>query len=264
MAEGHWRYYLPDLIGRLMNDPRKHVHLRATQRISAATSPWPESNGPTAGTACTWNTTVSGLGKLHRVRSTLHLHLIQMQHATRANNAIGAIALSIFGAVWLAAWCLNTPLIGKWPLLIIAAVAGTVIALAVRMYRRNSAAYVVYRKSAEGMGSSIVLGLVNALQWALITLLAALLPESRAHWFVPGVILIVGVHFIPLAYALRYRPYLLTAATLLGLAASASSLATFSPASPLAALGTGAILWLTAIYQLAANPATRGESAVGS
>ena len=174
--------------------------------------------------------------------------------AAKANNAIGAFFLSVFGAVWLALWCLNTPGMGSGALFIIVVVSVALLALAVRLYRGNGAAYVTYQKSADGKRSSIVLGVVNALQWVFIFLLAAVLPKANAHWFIPGVIFIVGVHFVPLALALRYRPYLYAAAALLLLAASGPWLSSVSPASPLGALGAGVILWLTALYQLVVTP----------
>ena len=174
--------------------------------------------------------------------------------AAKANNAIGSFFLSIFGAVWLAAWCVNSPGMGKGALFIIAAVSVTLLVFSVRLYLRNGAAYLAYRKSVDGKRSSIVLGVVNGLQWVFIFLLAAVLPKALAHWFIPGVILIVGLHFIPLAFALRYRPYLYAAAAFILLAASCPWLASVSPESPLGALGAGVILWLTALYQLAVKP----------
>ncbi len=178
-----------------------------------------------------------------------------MPSATQANNAIGAFFLSVFGFVWLAAWCLNTPGTGKAELGFIAFVLLVLAAFAVRLYRGNAAAYAVYRQSPEGKRSSMVLGLVNAAQWILIFLFAAVLPKAHTHWFVPGVIFIVGLHFVPLAFALRYRPYLVAAGALVALAALGPWLAAVSPASPLAALGTGIILWLTALHQLVVKPA---------
>lgn len=174
--------------------------------------------------------------------------------AAKANNAIGAFFLSIFGAVWLAAWCVNSPGMGTGALSIIAAVSVALLAFAVRLYLRNSAAYVAYRRSVDGKRSSAVLGVVNGLQWAFIFLLAAVLPKAWAQWFIPGVILIVGLHFIPLAIALRYRPYLYSAAAFVLLAASCPWLLAVSPESPLGALGAGVMLWLTALYQLAVEP----------
>jgi hypothetical protein len=181
--------------------------------------------------------------------------------AAKANNAIGAFFLSIFGAVWLAAWCINSPAMGAGALLIIAVVSITLLAFAVRLYRRNGEAYAAYRNSVEGKRSSIVVGVVNGLQWVLIFVLASALPKASGKWFIPGVIFIVGAHFIPLAFSLRYRPYLYAAAALLLLAASCPWLSATNPQSPLGALGTGVILWLVALYQLAVEPVSSQSGA---
>jgi hypothetical protein len=174
--------------------------------------------------------------------------------ALRANYAIGAIFLAIFGAVWLVAWCLNT--LGRQPLALgaIAVVALVLCVAGVIRFRANMEAYWLESKSPIGKRASRAMGVVNAIQWLSIFALVVFLPKSYEKWFVALVIAIVGVHFVPLAVVLRYRPYYYTAIALIALSVLYPMLATLGPASPVGLLGAGAILWVTALGQLTANP----------
>jgi hypothetical protein len=176
------------------------------------------------------------------------------QSAIQANHAIGAIFLSLFGAVWLAAWCLQPiPQHLGW-LALIVAICLVMCALAVRQFRRNMIAYRAEAKLPTGKRSNRVLGIVNGVQWLCIFAAAALLQMfGQSQWFVVCVILIVGVHFIPLAAALQYPPYYFTAAALVALAALYPRLTASGPQSPLGLLGAGVILWVTALGLLASR-----------
>jgi hypothetical protein len=178
--------------------------------------------------------------------------------ALKANYAIGAIFLAIFGAVWLVAWCLNT--LGRQPLALgaIAVVAFVLCVAGVIQFRRNIEAYWVEAKSPSGKRASQAMGVVNAIQWLSIFALAIFLPKSYETWFVALVIAIIGIHFVPLAVVLHYRPYYYTAFALMALAVMYPMLAPLGPASPVGFLGAGAILWVTALGQLTANPSIEG------
>jgi hypothetical protein len=180
--------------------------------------------------------------------------------ALRANYAIGAIFLAIFGAVWLVAWCLNT--LGRQPLALgaIAVVALVLCVAGVIQFRTNMEAYWLEAKAPSGKRASRAMGIVNAVQWLSIFALALFLPKGYEKWFVPLVIGIIGIHFIPLAIVLRYRPYYYTALALLGLAVLYPLLASLGPTSPVGFLGAGAILWVTALGQLTANPSIEGTA----
>ena len=178
-----------------------------------------------------------------------HAHTL-MQSADKANNAIGALFLSIFGAVWLVGWYFNTPGVSPAVLIAIALVAVILSVFAVRLFIHNRLAYAVFRKTADGKRSSMALGIINTAQWVFIFALAALLPQSQAHWFLPAVILVVGAHFVPLASAISYRPYYLTAVALFTVAGLHVWLASNTSLSAIGALGAGLTLWLTALGQM--------------
>ena len=92
---------------------------------------------------------------------------------------------------------------------------------------------------------------VNAIQWVLIFLVATILwIAGRWEWIIPSVILIVGVHFFPLAVAFRVRRHYVTGGALILLAVFYPFLSKSGPLAPVGCLGTGVILWLSAIAGL--------------
>ena len=69
-------------------------------------------------------------------------------------------------------------------------------------------------------------------------------------WILPAVILVVGLHFFPLARLFGFRAYNLTAAALVVVAGAALLSGGAVNGVALALLATGAILWLTAVALL--------------
>ena len=117
-------------------------------------------------------------------------------------------------------------------------------------------------ESAEQARIRRVFGRVNAAQWIAIFLAVALLNLlHHPEYIVPAVATIVGLHLFPLARLFRYPLHHLTGAALVLWSAS---VVLFLPRSGLAsygALGTAAILLLSAGYTLrSAQRAFRGLS----
>jgi hypothetical protein len=174
------------------------------------------------------------------------------QSAIQANHAIGALFLFLFGAVWLAGWCLHPTAQHLSSLWLIVPICIAMCALAVRQFRRNITAYRAEAKLPAGKRSNRVLGIVNGVQWLCIFAAAVFLQAfGYSQWFVACVILIVGLHFIPLAAALRYPPYYYTAVALVALAVLFPLLSAAGPKSSVGLLGAGVILWVTALGLLA-------------
>ena len=94
-----------------------------------------------------------------------------------------------------------------------------------------------------------------AVSWLHPTLLGqadpnlALLPTWLGAWFIPMVIAVVGLHFLPLARLFRYPPHQLTGGALIALAILAP-LASGRPDNAWGPLGTGLILWASAAWAL--------------
>jgi hypothetical protein len=116
-------------------------------------------------------------------------------------------------------------------------------------------------KAPGGKRVSRTLGVVSAVQWPSSFALAIFLPQRQQEWFVPLVIAVVGVHFVPLASVLRYRPDLDTAMALVAFAALYPLWAPAGPASPVGLLGAGAVLWVTALGQLTVEPSNEAAAA---
>jgi len=166
--------------------------------------------------------------------------------------ALGGIFLSLFGATWLcgAGYEYAGP---NLPLL------ATIVIISLLMTAWAVATFRARRRSFTGTGDAAAgkrvrkgFMIVNAVQWSGIGL-AVLLLNLTGHvaWIMPAVILVVGLHFFPLAKLMRYSGYNLTALALVLVAVLTFLFGGSGNASiALTLLATGAILWLTAVALL--------------
>lgn len=170
--------------------------------------------------------------------------------ATRARRAIGAMFFSVFGALWLAGWAINSrasPVTG----IVIGVLALVLTALAVATYRRHAPALAAAPMTEQGARAKRVFNLVNAGQWLLIAVLAMGLNRlGLAIWVIPMIIIVIGLHFLPLAYVFAYRPHYLTGAAFLLLGVAYPQLAPRGPLDPAGFLGAGLILWTSAMWAI--------------
>lgn len=165
--------------------------------------------------------------------------------------ALGGVFLSLFGALWLAG--ASVRYLGTSPaaLAAIAAGAAAIAAWGVTLFRRRRPAYGADAAARKRLARSFMV--VNAVQWSLIGLLIlALNVTGHVAWIVPGVILIVGVHFVPLARLFRYRGYMATAAALVLVAVLDGVAGAGDRTVAPSLLATGAVLWISAIVLLRA------------
>jgi hypothetical protein len=174
--------------------------------------------------------------------------------AVAANHAIGAVVLSIFGGIWLVAWCL-TSYGANYSILGLVAVATIAMsAIASKQFRVHRKAYGEYSKTPTGKRQNLLMGVVNATQWILIFATVATLSKLQySHHIMPAAIFIVGIHFIPLAIILEYKPYWLTAAALCILAVAHPLLSVSRPTNSIVLLGAGIILWATGLSLIGSN-----------
>lgn len=106
---------------------------------------------------------------------------------------------------------------------------------------------------------------INVIQWAAVAAVA--FGFARLHidaYVVSAITAIVGLHMFPLARLFRYPMHVATGAVLLGWAAASALLFDRNAMQGAAAMGTGVILWASALVTLAlairsmrANPAVR-------
>lgn len=170
--------------------------------------------------------------------------------AQLAGRASGAMFFSVFGAAWLAGWAHNAGAGAPW-FVAIAVLALILLGIARQRGRRYAAAKAQMAQTPERRRLVRIFNIVNAAQWTLILGLAFLLTRlGHGAWIIPVTIGVIGLHFLPLAYAFRNPPHYLTGAALIALAVLYPQLAAGGPTSPLGFLGAGIILWLSAAWAL--------------
>lgn len=183
--------------------------------------------------------------------------------AARAGRAVGAMFFSVFGGLWIAlglSGLVDHPPAWVWLLPALPALALLRQALAV--YRRHRQARAAHEALPEAKRRARLFHWINGGQWVAVFVLGnALRWAGWAGWFLPMVIAVVGLHFLPLARLFRYRPHLLTGMALIALAILAP-LATGRPDNAWGPLGAGLILWASAAWAL--SPWAVGRSPAGA
>ncbi|MBW4050483.1 MAG: hypothetical protein HIU85_03325 [Proteobacteria bacterium] len=160
--------------------------------------------------------------------------------------AVGAIFLSLFGAAWIILSLIN----GNFaPALYVPPVLITLLLLwrASIVLRRNAAAARSQMDPGYRRKIGRVFGIVNAVQWTLVFVAATLLPRFGLDWLiVPVIVIIVGLHFFPLARLFDRHLYYGTGIALLGWAVVIALVSRTTLVPMITAVGTGTLLWVTA------------------
>jgi hypothetical protein len=173
----------------------------------------------------------------------------------RARRAIGAMFYFAFGGAWLEYY--GFQIAGKSPVVIvaIALVTAALLFAAYRRYQQHRPALAAVVPSPEQKRADRVFNIVNAGQWVVILVAGNVLVNlGLSSWVIPCVILIVGLHFLPLGYVFANPPHYITGAALIVLSVAYPFLATQGPASPTGCLGAGLILWVSALWAVTAKP----------
>ena len=106
----------------------------------------------------------------------------------------------------MAGWCVLR--YGAQPirLLPVAAIAAFLFLLAWRQFRRHRAAHAAQAGTPQDKRNSRWFNLINAGQWISIFIVGNVLKHFGLQaWFIPAIILIVGLHFFPLAWLFKAR-----------------------------------------------------------
>jgi len=161
---------------------------------------------------------------------------------------------SIFGGVWLCFW-VYLAFAGRPLFIAIVAVLAMILAgFSYRRYRRHRLARAAEAALPSRRRASRIFNIANTVQWIAIFVAVQVLAHfGLSGWIVPAIIFIVGLHFLPLAYALAWRPHYMTGGALMLLAVVYPLLAPAGPASPVGCLGAGLILWISALWALMAD-----------
>jgi hypothetical protein len=176
---------------------------------------------------------------------------MEEQSASRASAAIGSMIFSIFGSAWLIAWSVKTFGVKPIPWALIAILGMSIFLSAVRQFKRNQDAHAAESDSPESKRLSRVFSIVNIGQGVAI-LVAVNVTNNLGHkeWFIPVFIFIVGAHFLPLAVVFKATRHYVTGIAMILLAILYPHFASGGPANPVGCLGTGLILWASAITGL--------------
>lgn len=185
--------------------------------------------------------------------------------ALHPSMALGGLFMALFGSIWLAAadyQSFGGTVVALAGMLVIAAGAIGLVMWARATFKAGLAGHAGARDPAANKHLRRRFMLINAMQWIAVGL-AVMLMNVFAHveWIAPAVILIVGLHFIPLARLFGYRGYYVTAAALV-LVALLDVLAGAEGHVALTLFATGAILWATTVALLRAlQPGANGRGA---
>ena len=181
--------------------------------------------------------------------------------ARRASRAIGALFFSLFGGAWLVLWSFRARPEGGTVrvVLIVLCILGTaaIFRLALRQYRRHRDALAAGAESPAKRRADRLFHLVNGGQWLLILIVGNVLANvGRSAWVLPAAILIIGLHFLPLAAIFANPAHYVTGGVLVALALAYPFLASGGPRDPIGCLGAGLILWGSALWAVMDHPST--------
>jgi hypothetical protein len=170
-------------------------------------------------------------------------------YARRAGSAAGQMFFAGFGTLWMTAWCLQRHGV-DWPMLALIAMAGgTLFLWAWSDFRAFRPLVDQHAERAKDKARMRHFRWINAAQW--LTLFAAdgvLNATGHPDWTTPANILIVGLHFIPLARLFRVPRHYATGIALIVVALAYPWMAGAGPNYPAGEFATGAILWVSALY----------------
>jgi hypothetical protein len=163
-------------------------------------------------------------------------------------RASGVIVVAVFGALWLllALYAMQ--------MLSVATVAGVVLGMAALV----AAAVYLFREAKrwprvpDDPAVGRAFGWINTLQWIAVGAVAFTLARLHLDVYIPSAITaIVGLHMFPLGRIFRYPAHYRAGAILLAWALASVVFVPVDDLQSVAALGTGIILWCSAVVTFA-------------
>ena len=189
--------------------------------------------------------------------------------AAKANRAIGAMFFSGFGTLWLVVGDIVARGGPDWTLATVVVAGACLAAIAWRRFQANRVARAALEDTPRAKRIARVFNWVNAGQWVLIFVLANVLRNLGLDtWVMPMIMAVVGLHLLPLAAVMGYRPHYVSGVALVLVAALFPFVASDGPQSAAGPFGAGLILWASAIFGLTvggreADPTTTGNEIAG-
>jgi len=175
----------------------------------------------------------------------------QSDDSLYANRAMGAMIFAFFGGGWIVLWSiLAFP--GNFIVpsgIELCAVA--IFVLALKRFRRYKGALVAEKNSPHRRKVKRLFLIINTIQWISISIgLIVLANIGQGAWSIPLVILVMGLHFLPLAHVFANPPHYLTGFAIIVIALTYPFLFHGGPINPIGCLGTGLVLWASAFWAL--------------
>jgi hypothetical protein len=163
-------------------------------------------------------------------------------------TAIGTLFLAGFGCVWMALALQSFGELHALQLTLIAIVAGFLTGSSLYTFRHTHQLAKHSSNDAWRRRSNRAMGMINAAQWTAISLSVVLLTHYHQQALVlPAIILIVGIHFLPLALLFRSSPNGMTGVSLIAWAVLYPLLLPASLADSVGAMVTGLVLLSCAV-----------------
>lgn len=186
-----------------------------------------------------------------------------MQKELTANQiggrAVGALFFAGFGVLWLLLGLYAKERLSAVPVTMVVCGAVVLCVSALTLLRRAKG----LPREADDPKIARAFKWINIVQWAAVAVVAFTFARLEIDAYVMSAITaIVGLHMFPLARLFWYRMHYLTGGVLVAWAAASVFLFTTDAMQGSTALGTGAILWLSALMTLGlALRAVRAQAA---
>lgn len=174
--------------------------------------------------------------------------------ATAARRATGAMFFSVFGGAWLMLWAYRSFGATALPSLAIGAITIALFLFCRRRYAQNKGALLLEQDGPAQARVGRIFNIINAAQWiGILVVNNVLINIGLADWVVPAAILIIGLHFLPLAKLFSNPPHYITGAALIALSLAYPRLAPQGPRDAIGCLMAGLILWASALWAVRAG-----------
>lgn len=176
------------------------------------------------------------------------------KQARRAvSRCYGAMFFAVFGGVWMVFANLALARMSARAAVLIAIAVVCLLWPAFRIQRRAKPAAENAYPAAEKQRNDRAFGLVNAVTWSVAFLMFLIFP--RIGWrdlTFTALAIIVGLHFFPMPPLYRHRANVVTGVCMIVWAVAVTMLFQGDERTGLICLGSGLILWMSAVWALLA------------